>query len=72
MVAEVLKITNVHQTRNCAGLRGHDEEMYKRRHQIESFLARLSEIRAIAKHCDKTDKSLARKTHLEAGVFVDA
>ncbi len=46
----------------------HDREMYKWRHQIKNFVARIKEFRAVATRCDKTDGSFAAAIHLVAGV----
>ena len=48
--------------------RHHDREMYKWRHQIENFFARIKEFRAVANRYDKTDESFAAAIHLVAGV----
>ena len=42
--------------------------MYKWRHQIENFFAKIKEFRAIATRYDKTDKSFAAAIHLVSGV----
>ena len=36
-----------------------DAEMYKWRHLIENFFAKLKEFKAIAMRCDKTDRNFA-------------
>ena len=48
--------------------RDHDREMYKWRHQIENFFARIKEFRAVATRYDKIDESFAAAIHLVAGV----
>ena len=48
--------------------RDHDLEMYKWRHQIENFFARIKEFRAVATRYDKTDESFAAGIYLVAGV----
>ena len=48
--------------------RDHDREMYKWRHQIENFFARIKEFRAVATRYDKTDESFAAGIYLVAGV----
>ena len=48
--------------------REHDREMYKWRHQIENFFARIKEFRAISTRYDKTDASFAAAIHLVSGV----
>ena len=55
--------------RNRAAPRDHDREMYKWGHQIENFLARIKEFRAVATRHDKTDESFAAGIHLVAGVI---
>ncbi len=54
--------------RNRTETRDHDPEMYKWRHQIENFYAKIKEFRAIATRYDKTDASFAAAIHLVAGV----
>ncbi len=54
--------------RNRSKLRDHDQEMYKWRHQIENFFARIKEFRSIATRYDKTDVSFAAANHLVSGV----
>ncbi len=49
--------------------RHHDREMYRWRHQIENFFARIKEFRAIATRYDKTDTSFAAAIHLVSGVI---
>ncbi len=49
--------------------RVHDREMYKWRHRIENFFARIKEFRAVATRYDKTDESFAAAIHLVAGVI---
>ncbi|MCY4314974.1 MAG: IS5/IS1182 family transposase, partial [Roseovarius sp.] len=49
--------------------RDHDGEMYKWRHQVENFLSKIKEFRAIATRYDKTDVSYAAAIHLAAGVI---
>ncbi len=48
--------------------REHDREMYKWRHRIENFFARIKEFRAVATRYDKTDTSFAAAIHLVSGV----
>lgn len=55
--------------RNRAASRDHDREMDKWRHQIENFLARIKNFRAMATRHDKTDESFAAGIHLVAGVI---
>ena len=49
--------------------RDHDGEMYKWRHQVENFLEKTGEFRAIATRCDKTDVSYVAAINLAAGVI---
>ncbi len=51
-------------------LRHHDREMYRWRHRIGNFFARIREFRAIATRCDKTDKNFSAAICLVAGVVV--
>jgi len=46
-----------------------DEEMYKWRHLIENFFARLKEFKRIAMRADKTDQSFAAMIFLAAAVI---
>jgi len=55
--------------RNRKVPRDHDGEMYKWRHQVENFFAKIKEFRAIATRYDKTDVSYAAAIHLAAGVI---
>ena len=55
--------------RNRAASRDHDREMYKWRHQVENFFARIKEFRPVATRYDKTDESFAAGIHLVAGVI---
>ena len=55
--------------RNRKVPRDHDGEMYKWRHQVENFFAKIKEFRAIATRCDKTDVSYAAAIYLAAGVI---
>ncbi len=48
--------------------REHDREMYRWRHRIENFFARIREFRAVATRYDKTDASFAAAIHLVSGV----
>ncbi len=54
--------------RNRTVPRHYDREMYKWRHQIENFFARIKEFRAVAIRYDKTDENFAAVIHLVAGV----
>ena len=55
--------------RNRTEPRDHDREMYRWRHQIENFFAKIKEFRAVATRYDKTDESFAAAIHLVAGVI---
>ena len=46
-----------------------DREMYKWRHLIENFFAKLKEFKSIAMRSDKTDQSFAAIIHLAAAVI---
>ncbi len=48
--------------------RHHDPEMYKWRHRIENFFARIREFRAVATRRDKPGESFAAAIHLVSGV----
>ena len=54
--------------RNRTNPRHHDREMYRWRHRIENFFARIREFRAVATRYDKTDTSFAAAIHLVSGV----
>ncbi len=54
--------------RNRTVPRHHDREMYRWRHRIENFFARIKEFRAVATRYDKTDTSFAAAIHLVSGV----
>ena len=49
--------------------RDHDEEMYKWRHQIENYFAKIKEFRAIATRYDKTVAGFGALINLVAGVI---
>ena len=55
--------------RNRKVPRDHDGEMYKWRHQVENFFAKIKEFRAIATRYDKTDVSYAAAIYLAAAVI---
>ena len=55
--------------RNRKEMREHDREMYRWRHLIENFFAKIKEFRAVATRYDKTDESFAAAIHLAAGVI---
>lgn len=48
--------------------RDYDRHLYKARHLIENFFARLKQYRAIATRCDKTACSFLGAIHLAAAV----
>jgi transposase len=48
--------------------RGHDRHLYKARHLIENFFARLKQYRAIATRYDKTARNFLGAIHLAAAV----
>ncbi|MCE2522750.1 MAG: transposase [Rhodobacteraceae bacterium] len=54
--------------RNRTQPRDHGREMYKWRHQIKNFFARIKEFRAMATRYDKTGGSFAAAISLVAGV----
>lgn len=49
--------------------RGHDRHLYKARHLIENFFARLKQYRAIATRYDKTAGNFLGAIHLAAAVI---
>ena len=48
--------------------RDYDRELYKTRHRIENFFARLKQFRAIATRYDKTARNFLGAIHLTAAV----
>ena len=48
--------------------RGYDRELFKARHLIENFFARLKQFRAIATRYDKTRRNFLAAIHLAAAV----
>ena len=46
--------------------RGFDQDLYKARHLIENFFAKLKQFRAIATRCDKTARNFLAALHLAA------
>ena len=46
-----------------------DAEMYKWRHLIENFFAKLKEFKRIAMRADKTDQSFAANIHIAAAAI---
>ncbi|MCY4208788.1 MAG: hypothetical protein OXD29_12680 [Roseovarius sp.] len=55
--------------RNRKVPRDRNGEMYKWRHQVENFLAKTGEFRAIATRYDKTDVRYAAAIHIAAAVI---
>jgi len=49
--------------------RGYDQELYKARHLIENFFARLKQYRAIATRYDKTSRNFLGAIHLAASII---
>jgi transposase len=49
--------------------RDYDRELYKARHLIENFFARLKQFRAIATRYDKTKRNFLAAIHLAAAVI---
>lgn len=49
--------------------RKYDRELYKRRHLIENFFARLKQYRAIATRYDKTARNFLGAIHLVAAII---
>jgi transposase len=49
--------------------RGYDKELYKARHLIENFLAKLKQFRAIATRYDKTARNFLAAVHLAAAAI---
>lgn len=49
--------------------RDHDRDLYKARHLIENFFARLKQYRAIATRYDKTARNFQGAIHLAATVI---
>ncbi len=49
--------------------RDHDRELYKARHLIENFFARLKQYRAIATRYDKTARNFLGAIHLVASII---
>ena len=55
--------------KNRKASRHYDEDLYKARHLIENFFARLKQYRAIATRYDKTDKNFLAAIYLAASVI---
>ena len=49
--------------------RDYDRDLYKARHLIENFFARLKQFRAIATRYDKTKRNFLAAIHLVAAVI---
>ena len=49
--------------------RAYDKALYKARHLIENFFAKLKQFRAIATRYDKTDRNFLAAIHLAASVI---
>ena len=47
----------------------YDKEMYKWRHLVENYFAKIKEFRGIATRYDKTDKSYAANLNLVAAII---
>jgi transposase len=47
----------------------YDKAMYRWRHLVENFFAKLKEFRAIASRYDKTDESFRANIHLAAAII---
>jgi transposase len=54
--------------RNCKHLRQYDKELYKARHLIENFSAKLKQYRAIATRYDKRARNFLEAIYLAAAV----
>jgi len=54
---------------NRTVLRPFDRDVYRERHRIENFFAKIKEFRAIATRYDKTASSFAAGIHLVAGII---
>ncbi len=55
--------------KNRRQIRDYDRDMYRWRHQVENFFAKIKEFRAIATRYDKTDASFAAAIYLVAGLI---
>jgi transposase len=56
-------------TANRTSARIYDRELYKARHLIENFFARLKQFRAIATRYDKTARNFLAAVHLAASII---
>ncbi|MCC6716575.1 MAG: transposase, partial [Acetobacteraceae bacterium] len=50
-------------------LRGYDRDIYKARHLIENFFAKIKQFRAIATRYDKTRRNFLTAIHLVAATI---
>lgn len=50
--------------------RSYDEQLYKRRHLIENFFAKLKQFRGIATRYDKTETNFLGAIHLAASAIL--
>ena len=55
--------------RNRKSPRTYDKELYKERHLIENFFAKLKQFRAIATRYDKTARNFLQAIYLAASYF---
>ena len=65
-LAEVGKIAVISPKSNRRELRGYDRDIYKARHLIENFFAKIKQFRAIATRYDKTKRNFLAAIHLVA------
>ena len=63
------KTAVISPTANRTPERGYDRELYKARHLIENFFARLKQFRAIATRYDKTARNFLAAVHLAASII---
>jgi transposase len=56
-------------TANRKSKRGYDRDLYKARHLIENFFAKLKQFRAIATRYDKTARNFLAAVHLAASII---
>ena len=60
---------NVTHSLNAKNPRAYDKHLYKARHLIENFFAKLKQYRAIATRYDKTARNFLGAIHLAASVI---
>ena len=60
------KVAVIPPKANRRALRAYDRELYKARHLIENFFAKLKQFRAIATRYDKTARNFLAAIHLAA------